>query len=383
MKITIIGSAWPLRGGLAAYNERLATEFRNSGHEVSIETFSLQYPGFLFPGKTQYADWPAPAGLKIRASVNSVNPFNWLRTGLRLRREKPDLVVIKYWLPFMGPSLGTLARLVRSNRHTKVVTIFDNVIPHEKRPGDRLFTRYYIKASDAFVAMSDSVLEDTYQFDRRKPRALCPHPIFDNFGPALPRKEAKELLGLDTGMRYILFFGFIRDYKGLDLLIKAFADPRFRGRDLRLLVAGEFYSDPAPYMEMIREHHLEDEIVIRSDFIPDEEVKKYFSAADVVVQPYKTATQSGISQIAYHFEKPMIVTRVGGLPEIVPDGRVGFVTDTEPGSIAAAILRYFDEGLEQQFAANAALEKEKYSWKRMAETITGLLQQTKDHDHTK
>ncbi len=350
MKIIIIGSAWPLRGGLAAYNERLATEFKRMGHETEIETFSLQYPNFLFPGKTQYADWPAPGDLVIRASVNSVNPFNWIRNGRRLRKTKPDLIVIKYWLPFMGPALGTISRIARKNKKTRVVTIFDNIIPHEKRPGDKLFTRYYIKGSDAFVAMSDSVLEDTYKFDQNKPRAFCPHPIFDNFGPALPKEEAKKRLNLEMGSHYILFFGFIRDYKGLDLLLDAFADSRFRGRNIRLLIAGEFYSDPGCYMDQIKKYRLEDEIVLKSDFIPDEEVKAYFSAADLVVQPYKSATQSGISQIAYHFEKPMIVTRVGGLPEIVPDGKVGFVTDPEPDKIADAILRFYDEGLENRFS---------------------------------
>jgi len=383
MKIIIIGSAWPLRGGLAAYNERLATEFIRLGHDTRIETFSLQYPGFLFPGKTQYADWPAPENLNITASVNSISPVSWIRTGRRIRKEMPDLVVIKYWLPFMGPALGTIARISRKNKKTRIVTIFDNVIPHEKRPGDKLFTRYYIKGSDAFVAMSDSVLEDSYLFDRDKPRAICPHPIFDNFGPALPGKEAKKLLNLEENMHYILFFGFIRDYKGLDLLIKAFADERFRDKNLRLLVAGEFYSDPEPYMELISKYQLNGEIIIRSDFIPDEEVKKYFSAADLVVQPYKSATQSGISQIAYHFEKPMIVTKVGGLPEIVPDGKVGFVTELDPTALADAILRFYDEGLEKTFAENAAKEKEKYSWKRMAETILDLAKQSMNNDHKK
>jgi len=377
MKIILIGSAWPLRGGLAAYNERLATEFSRMGHDCSIETFSLQYPGFLFPGKTQYADWPAPEKLKITPSVNSINPFNWIRTGLRIRKAKPDIVVIKYWIPFMGPCLGTLERLIRGNRHSRVVTIFDNVIPHEKRPGDRIFTRYFINAADAFVAMSDSVLKDSYQFDNKKARAFCPHPIYDNFGPSLAKEEARSLLGLDVDKHYLLFFGFIRDYKGLDLLIKAFADKRFRNNNFRLLVAGEFYTDAQAYLDLIEEYSLQDEIILKSDFIPDEEVKRYFSAADLVVQPYKTATQSGISQIAYHFEKPMIVTRVGGLPEIVPDGKVGYVTDVDPSAIADAILRFYEEGREAEFSDNAAREKEKYSWKRMADTIIELAQQTK------
>lgn len=371
-KLIIIGTSWPFRGGLAAYNERLAIEYQENGYEVIIYTFTVQYPGFLFPGKTQMADWEAPEKLEIRQRINSVNPFNWISVGKEIRKEKPDLVIIKYWLPFMGPCFGTIARSIRKNQKTQIVTILDNIIPHEKRIGDKLFTKYFIKPIQAFVAMSESVLEDTKKFDTIKPREFCPHPLFDNFGDSLDKNDAKRKLGLDINTNYALFFGFIRDYKGLDLALEAFSDKNLKGSNIKLLIAGEFYSNEEKYLTLISDLNIEDQVELRTDFIPDHEVRFYFSAVDVVVQPYKTATQSGISQIAYHFNKPMIVTNVGGLPEIVPDGKVGFVVEKSGSAIACAIRRYYDEKLEEKLSKGAEVEKQNYSWNRMVNTIEKL-----------
>ncbi len=373
-KLIVIGTSWPFRGGLAAYNERLAAEFRDEGYEVSLITFTLQYPSFLFPGKTQMADWDAPDDLDIRQEINSIRPLNWIQVGNRIRRERPDLVIIKYWLPFMGPCFGTIARRIKKNRVTKIITILDNIIPHEKRPGDRIFTRYFIKPVDAFVAMSTSVLEDTGYFDKTKPRSYCPHPLFDNFGECVEPMVAREKLNLDPDKKIILFFGFIREYKGLDLVLKAMTKENLRKMDIRLLVAGEFYTDKAPYLEFIKNNKLEDKVILRTDFIPDNMVRYYFSAADLVVQPYKTATQSGISQIAYHFNKPMIVTKVGGLPEIVPDGKAGFVVEKDPDEIAAAIERFYTMNKAKKLTDGVIAEKQNYSWQRMVKTIEELTQ---------
>jgi glycosyltransferase involved in cell wall biosynthesis len=368
-KIVIIGSAYPLRGGLAAYNERLAREFIAAGDKVSIETFSLQYPSVLFPGKTQYADWAAPADLKINVSINSINPLNWLKVGFRIRKQKPDIVIIKFWLPFMGPCFGTIARIIKGNRHSRIISILDNLIPHEHRPGDRILTRYFVKPVDGYIAMSDSVLNDANTFDPLKPRALCPHPLFDNFGAAISRDSALAKLGLSPDFRYLLFFGFIRDYKGLDLLLDAFADKDLETMPLKLIVAGEFYSDPKPYLEQIARLGIEENLVLRTDFIADQDVANYFCASDIVVQPYKSATQSGVTQIAYHFEKPMLVTNIGGLPEIVPHGKVGYVVEPRAIDIASALKDFFLHNRYSDFSANAHKEKEKYSWSKMVSTI--------------
>jgi glycosyltransferase involved in cell wall biosynthesis len=374
-KIVIIGSAWPLRGGLATYNERLARAFLNEGEEVEMYTFSLQYPGFLFPGKTQYSAEPAPDDIIIHSIINSINPFNWIITGLKIRKSKPDLVIIKFWIPFMAPCLGTIARIIRSNNYSKIISIIDNIIPHEKHFGDWLLGRYWVKSADGFVVMSRSVLNDLASFDKNKPKTYCPHPLYDNFGSVISKDEAKDQLGLDHTFNYLLFFGFIRDYKGLDLLLNAFADERFRKLPLKLLVAGEFYTDPKPYTDLVKTLNLDNDVIMNNNFIADSEVYKYFCAADLVVQPYKHATQSGVTQIAYHFNRPMIITDVGGLAEFVPDGKVGYVVKPDKLNIADAILKFYKENKGNEFTLNVIEEKEKYSWGRMLETINNLKKQ--------
>lgn len=368
-KVMLIGSAYPFRGGLAAFNERLMREFQTMGSDASIVTFSLQYPSLLFPGKTQYSSEPAPQGLKITQSLNSVNPLNWAMIGKRIGRMAPDLVVIKYWMPFMAPCFGTVCRIIRRNGHTRVVSVIDNIIPHEKRPGDRMLSSYFTSSVDGFVAMSKSVLGDLETFDSTRPKLYCPHPLYDNFGSVVPKEEAKKRLGLEISEKYVLFFGFIRDYKGLDLLLEAFGTDALKNSGIRLLVAGEFYCDPEPYKKIIRDRGLEEIVTMSNDFIPDSRVADYFCSADVVVQPYKSATQSGVTQIAYHFNRPMIITDVGGLAEFVPQGKVGYVVRPDSGAIAESILEFYSAGKEAEFSANASEEKMKYSWSRMVEAV--------------
>ena len=367
--VVIVGSAFPLRGGLANYNERLAQAYQQAGYKVKIFTFSLQYPNFLFPGKTQYSDEPAPQDLDIEVVLNSVNPLSWFKLGRKIKRLNPDLLITKFWIPFMGPALGTVARVAKGKGKTKVVSIIDNIIPHEKRPGDRLLSNYYVKAVDGFICMSQSVLDDLETFDQKKPKIFTPHPVYDNFGKPIQKEQAKSSLQLDADTPYLLFFGFIRDYKGLDLLLKAMSDKRIKDSNIKLIVAGEFYTDEQIYRDIISENNLEDQLVLATDFIPDSKVGLYFSACDMVVQPYKTATQSGVTQIAYHFEKPMLVTKVGGLPEIVPHMKTGYVVDVEPKAIADAIVDFYQENREEAFRKNCKEEKKKYLWETLLAKI--------------
>ena len=370
--VVIVGSAYPLRGGLANYNERIARAYQEQGAEVKIFTFSLQYPNFLFPGKTQFSDGPAPDGLDIEVCLNSVNPLSWINLGRKIKKLAPDLLIIKFWIPFMGPSLGTVARIAKRNKKTKVITIIDNIIPHEKRPGDRLLANYFVGAVDGFITMSESVLDDLKTFDQKKPKIFTPHPVYDNFGQPSDKMSARTTLSLDVNQKYILFFGFIRDYKGLDLLLRAMADQRIRDLGVKLIVAGEFYTDSKPYFEIIDEYKLNDQLILATDFIPDNKVGDYFNAADMVVQPYKDATQSGVTQIAYHFEKPMLVTNVGGLPEIVPHMKTGYVVDVDPLKIADGIIDFYQNNREQEMIENCRQEKKKYSWETMLEKIGQL-----------
>lgn len=371
-KIIIITPAYPLRGGIAASGERLAQAFQAEGHEVKIYTFSLQYPNFLFPGKTQYSDEPRPEDLDIQVVINSINPFNWLKTGRKIAAEKADLVICRFWLPIMGPSLGSILRLVKRNKISKIIGLVDNIIPHEKRMGDKPFAQYFVNACDAFVVMSSSVKVEMKQFSN-KPCYYTPHPIYDIYGEKVSRKQALEFLQLPDNQRYILFFGFIRKYKGLDLLIEALGllknQKNTEGGHLKLIIAGEFYGDEKFYIDLIKAQNLENQVIIKSDYISTEEVKYYFGAADVVVQPYRSATQSGISQIAYHFDKPMIVTNVGGLSEIVPHDEAGFVVEPTPQYIAKAIEEFYQNDNAVRLEAGVKKNKERFSWEAMVKVF--------------
>jgi glycosyltransferase involved in cell wall biosynthesis len=370
--VIIIGPAHPLRGGLASYNERLAREFQRSGYDVIIYTFSLQYPSFIFPGTTQYSSEPAPTDISIRVTINSINPLNWILSGNEIKKRKPDIVVVRYWLPLMGPALGTILRRIKSNRHSRIVCIADNVIPHEKRPGDKVFTKYFVGAVDAFITMSQKVMKDLLLFSTSKPALFVAHPLYDNFGDPVAKEAARKELNLPSlPQKIILFFGFIRAYKGLDLLLNAMADQRIKRAGIKLLVAGEFYENKEGYLDLVKSLKLEESVLLHTSFIADSQVRYYLCAADVVIQPYRNATQSGVTPLAYHFEKPMVVTNSGALPDMVPHEKVGLVAEPDPNSIADAILRFYELG-EDYFLPHLREEKKKYAWSRMVKAIEDL-----------
>jgi D-inositol-3-phosphate glycosyltransferase len=371
MKIILIGPAHPFRGGIASFNERLAREFRAQGHDVEIVSFTVQYPKLFFPGKTQYSDEPAPTDLIIHRWINSVNPISWLIAGWKIRKKKPDILISKFWIPLLGPALGSVLRCGSVRNKTTVLSVLDNVIPHEKRPGDTVFTRYFLNAVDGFVYMSDAVAKDLGSFNTTKPRVFCPHPLYDNFGNTVSRNEAANFLKLPENQKYILFFGVIRDYKGLDLLLEAYAESSNRSQ-AKLIVAGEFYNDKEKYLQIIESAKLSNDIHLFDSFIPDSQVKYFFSLANVVVQPYKSATQSGVTQIAYQFNCPMIVTNTGGLPEMVKHNHVGFVVNPEKQEIREAIDRFFNENKEEEFRSHVRIEKEKFSWTYFANQLLHL-----------
>ncbi len=373
MKIVIISPANPLRGGIAASSERLALEMQTIGHEVVIFSFSLQYPEFLFPGKTQFTTDPAPPDLDIRAKINSINPFNWVWVARKIVRERPDRIVCRFWLPFLAPCLGSILRLVKlfSGKKIHRTALVDNIVPHEKRFGDRWFARFFVRSCDDFVVMSKSVGEEILQFTGNKKRNVrfSPHPIYDNYGVPVENQAARRFLNLPENAPLVLFFGFIRAYKGLDLLLLALGKDILRKKKIHVVVAGECYENWEIYRQIIENEQLTERVHIFTDFIPAENVRYFFSAADLVVQPYRSATQSGISQIAYHFEKPMVVTNVGGLPEIVTDGKSGYVVEPTPDAIAGAIFDFFENDRAEELSRGVAVEKERFSWENLTEVI--------------
>ena len=374
MKVIVVGTAHPYRGGIAAFTDRLATEFVKEGVDIEVVTFKLQYPSFLFPGKTQYSDAKAPEGFPIERKVNSINPLNWRKVGKEICEKNPDILVFTYWMSFFAPCFSKIAKVVKRNGHTKCIGLIHNMIPHEKSLLDKMFAPRFVKSMDGFVALSQSVLNDIAALDRQnKPKCLVHHPLYDHFGEIMDQAEAKKHLNLDEKYCYFLFFGLVRAYKGLDLLIDAFADERLRKYPVKLIIAGEFYDDPKPYLKQVEKLNLQDFVIIENQYINDVDVKYYFNSADMVVQPYKSATQSGVTQIAYHFEKPMLVTNVGGLGEMIPDGKVGYVVEPKSDAIADALVDFCENDRHDNFVEGVREEKKKYQWSSMTEAIKKLL----------
>jgi glycosyltransferase involved in cell wall biosynthesis len=370
-KVFIIGPAYPLRGGLASFDELFCEALNKEGHQCEIISYSLQYPNFLFPGSTQYhVNGTAPKNITIHTLINSVNPLSWFKTASFIKKQKPDFIIFRFWIPFMGPALGTIARLVKK-QNIKVLAITDNVIPHEKRLGDKQLASYFIKGCDAFVTMSKAVMKDLEKFTNTSHKKYLLHPLYTAFGEKIPKQEARLKLHLKQDDRVILFFGLIRKYKGLDLLIEAFSLLKANSHN-KLLIAGEFYEDKQPYFDLISKYKLEEQIMLLNQFIPNDDVKYYFSAADIVALPYRSATQSGVTQVSFHFEVPTLVTNVGGLGEIIPHNVAGYVVEPNPQAIATSLEDYFENKKEHTFTEGMKQEKQKYEWSIFVNEIIAL-----------
>ena len=373
MNIVILGTAYPFRGGLATFNERLARQLQAEGHTVEVITFTLQYPSFLFPGKTQYSTEKAPADLRISQQVHSCNPFNWIKVGHRIRKMQPDMLITCYWMAFFAPCYGMIQRIVQRNGKTRCIALVHNMIPHEPSILDKLFAPFFVRHTDGFVALSESVVQDINRFDHgTKPKTSYPHPIYDHYGEQMSKEEACQALHLKPENQYMLFFGLVRAYKGLDLLLDAFGKIKDQLPNLQLIIAGEFYEDEDKYRAQIANNGLTDRVIIKNEFIADADLRKYFGAADLIVQPYKTATQSGVTQVAFHFEKPMLVTNVGGLGEIVHDHKMGYAVEPNAEAIAQALTDYYTHNRQADYTAYLIKEKDKYSWSRLAESFVKI-----------
>jgi glycosyltransferase involved in cell wall biosynthesis len=369
-ELILIGTSWPFRsGGIATFNERLAMAFQSQGYTVTIYTFSLQYPSFLFPGKSQYSDAPQPTNLTILPTINSINPFNWIKIGKEIKKRNASLIVVRYWMPFFGPCFGTILRIVRKNNYSNMVCIADNIVPHEKRFFDTLFTRYFVKPVDAFITLSKKVADDAKTFTS-KPIHTVVHPLYDHFGDAVDKQSAANYLHLNPNSNYILFFGFIRKYKGLDLLLDAMAILKTEPNKQipTLIIAGEFYEGAEKYLQQIKNTGLENNVKLFTQFIPDNDIPYYFGISDFIIQPYKQATQSGVTPLAYHFEKPLLVTNVGALPEMIVADKSGIVTEPTAAAIASGIDELYLLG-ENHFLTDLRRSKEKYSWDKLTTAI--------------
>lgn len=370
MNIVLVSTAYPFRGGIAHYIALLYKHL-SAQHNVQVVTFSRQYPSFLFPGKTQMEEGGSDAVIPTQQTIDSINPLTWWKTAKLIAAMKPDLLIFKYWLPFFGPCFATIARLVKRWSGARSLFICDNVIPHERRLGDIAFTRYAFKSADYFIVQSTAVEKELIDFYPRAQYAYVPHPVYEIFGDPVSKQDALCALNLPIG-KYLLFFGYIRKYKGLMILLEAMKELASKS-DIRLLVAGEFYDDEHKYRSYITENKLNDTVHFYSDYIANNQVKHYFCASDLVVLPYSSATQSGIAQIAYQFNKPVIATDVGGLAEVVLHEKTGFIVPpNNPHALAESILRFYDEKREATFVEAVESEKKKYTWAALIEAIEKL-----------
>ena len=377
MKILLVGPASPLRGGIANFNDSLFTALENE-HDVHIIGFSMQYPSFLFPGKTQYETGARHISARSRQLINTINPISWHTAASEIIKINPDCILVHYWMPFFAPALGTIIRRVKRKIKVRVIGIIHNLNPHERMPAGRLLTRYFLNTCHGFITMSSAVSQELEEAGMTGTIKMIPHPVYDIFGESVSRQFACDFLGLEPSRHYLLFFGIIRNYKGLDLLLKAMASQRLSHLDLKLLVAGEFYENEKKYLDMVQELGLQHKIMFTNNFVPREDVAHYFAVADLVALPYLSATQSGIVQVAYHFNKPVLVTDVGGLKEVVPHGKVGYVCEKDPEAIAGSIADFFDNEKSEEFIRNIKIVKKRFSWQSMVTGIEDLAEELSD-----
>jgi glycosyltransferase involved in cell wall biosynthesis len=368
MKIILVGPASPLRGGIAQYTDQLYLHL-SKRHPVEVFTYSRMFPQLFFPGKTQFDTSSTTIGVPSRQTLDSIGPWSWWRTAMAIAKRRPCAVVVMHQMPFFAPCLGTLLRRIRRQTAARLILLCHNLIPHETHFFDVPLTRYLIKVPEAFVVLSESVKRDLLRLRPNAKAIYVPQPIYDFFPTPPAQLVAREKLGLPSDQPVVLFFGLVRAYKGLGTLLQAMTNlPR-----ARLLIAGEFYQPRAGYERQIAELGVRDRIHVEDRYIPNEDVPKYFASADVVVLPYLSATQSGVSKLAYHFDKPVVITNVGGLAEEVEEGKTGYVVPpNDPVALAAAIKKVLIEKMRVDFASHIREYKKRYSWERVVEAIETL-----------
>ena len=369
MKIAYLSTFYPFRGGIAQFNANLYNELLKE-HEVIPFTFKRQYPGFLFPGTTQYiTNNDRAITVDSIPVLDTVNPLGYRMSARYIAKFQPDVLIMKYWMTYFTPSLGTVAKHLK-NRGCKVITILDNVIPHERRFFDKLLITWFLKQNSGFVAMSESVRDDLLTLKPDAPFILQAHPLYNHFGEKINKQLAIEQLGLVTEKKTLLFFGLIRDYKGLDLLIAAMS---LLDESYQLIIAGESYSNFGKYRQAIESSPAQSRIKVLNHYIADDEVFRLFSSADLLVTPYRSATQSGVIPIAYHFDVPVLATDVGGLKESIERAGTGLVCLPTTESLSEGIQKFFKSDKEI-FVANIRKEKKALSWETFAKALIGLVE---------
>jgi len=366
--IIILGPAHPFRGGIASFNERLATELKSVGKDVKILTYTTQYPSLIFPGKDQFTNDPAPSDLSIERTFSTINPLSWRKTIQKIRKANVDLVLSRFWLPYTSLSTNYIHRKLRTSNQRQL-SIVDNLIPHQHMPGDQYLIKQFLTSVDNYICLSTGVQKDLLSLKKQANSNCILHPVYDHYGDILQKEEAASVLKLNPDFNYLLFFGFIKPYKGLDLLLDSLDKDTLKKYKLKLLIAGDVYGSAKPYLDIIERKQLSEFVIFHQDYIPNDKVPAYFSIADLVVQPYRTATQSGISQIALFYEKPVVVTDVGSLADFVDHQKTGYVVPVDKKEIAASIEQHFANDNHQVMEEAIKKQKQQFSWKSFTEDL--------------
>jgi D-inositol-3-phosphate glycosyltransferase len=371
-RVVLIGPVAPYRGGIAHFSEALGRVLQERGHVVQAISFRRQYPRWLFPGRQQTEPEPTSSWMPTTYLIDPLQPWTWYRAARAVRQLRPDLVVFQYWMPFFAPAYGAICRCLKQQA-VPTVALVHNALPHERHAFDEVLSRFFLKRCTARLVLSETVAQQLHKLGVPVEVQLV-HPIDARYGPPLPKVEARRRLGLPLEVPVLLFFGFVRRYKGLDVLLEALPAVRAVLPDVQLVIAGEFYEAVTPYQERLWMLELEHCVHVHDRYIPESEVAWYFSAADLVVQPYLSATQSGVVPMAFHFERPVVVSAVGGLPEVVPHEVVGFVVP--PGdaqALAAAIVRFFQENWAERLTEGVRRLRMRYDWAPLCEALEQML----------
>ena len=382
-KKIIIGPGYPLRGGISESNQALYNAFKHNMEDINIVSYSLQYPKILFPGTKQFMENFDQDVEGVNHLINTLNPFSWFKTARYITKATPKYVIVRYWHPYFALCLSVICKLLR-RQSIFIIAWIDNIHPHEPMPFQKLLTSFFLDSCDAFFVMSNSVKKDLLSYVSVSNKKLCiaPHPVYNVFGNMVNKKEARKMIGLPSSAsnkRYILFFGLIRKYKGLDLLLDAMANKKVQQLNINLIIAGEFYDSKEKYLKKINHLRLKKSIFLIDSYIPNQDVANYFCAADLIVQPYLSATQSGVSMIAYNFNKPIILTDVGGLSEYVEHQKDGYLVEVNADEISDALVDFYQNKREASFVEAVKHKRINYTWSNFAEKFNKLYDESRDY----
>lgn len=372
MKIAMIGPVHPYKGGIAHYTDLLCRALREDGNEVQLYTFKFQYPKLLYKKPQKDMKSSGFGTNDADFCIHTLNPFNWIKVAGRIKKQKPELIILQWWHPYFAPCFWSICKLLRRE---KILFVCHNVFPHERFPLDRLLTKWTLGCGRYFITQSKMDARDLLSVKHDAVYRVTPHPTYGMFcKQGMSMQKAREQLQIDQVQRVLLFFGFVRKYKGLQYLLEAMKLLKERDFKVQLWVVGDFGEDKEEYVEQIRAFEIGDQVQMVEGYVPDDEVEKYFAASDLVVLPYLSATQSGIVQIAFGFEKPVLVTEVGGLPDVVTNGKTGYVVEPRSAeTIAEAIMDYYINNRREAFVSQIEKEKDRFSWKTFVDTLMEMV----------